>query len=317
MTRLFLLAALASHTLLLAQAMEDPVLLTIDVENWVIYRGNVFDASKIAKDSGPTTSVNQAFIQAIQIGDIVAVNGKPAKGLFSTSVLLTPYRAAPQPGQPIADFDLAGTLYCTWQIYMPDGSYVGVIQDRGAGQGHTVDGGLSAFLGSIGEHQMQPITAAREASMAEDPANRRNLGGGKVRGTFYLYPKYRPTVQVTASGPSVFHTDYSPVSTAKPARPGEVLILAATGLGPVKPNLLPPGAIEFSGSPLQEVNSPVTVVLNGKELPPINKIGWPGQKNLYWLDFQVPSDASTGTATLQLTAAWVSGPPVTIVIAAQ
>jgi len=64
-------------------------------------------------------------------------------------------------------------------------------------------------------------------------------------------------------------------------------------VGPVKPNLEPPGAIVFSDSPLQEVNSPVTLVFNGKDLPVIGKIGWPGQKSLYWVDFQVPSDAST------------------------
>jgi uncharacterized protein (TIGR03437 family) len=134
---------------------------------------------------------------------------------------------------------------------------------------------------------------------------------------FYLYPRVRPAPQVTASGPSIFHVDYSPVTTANPARPGELLILAATGLGPVKPNLLPPGAIEFSGFPFQEVNSPVTVVFNGKELPVINKIGWPGQKTLYWVDFQVPSDASPGTATIQLTATWIPGPPVTIPVGAR
>jgi len=316
MKRFFLLAALTSPALL-AQAMEDPVPLTIDVENWVIYRGTVFDVSKIAKDPGPTTSVNQAFVQAIQIGDIVAVNGKPAKGVFSTTVLLTPYRAAPQPGQPIADFDLAGTLYCTWQIYMPDGAYVGVIQDRGAGQGHTVDGGLSVFLGSIGEHRMQTVTAAREASTAEDPANRRNHGGGKVRGIFYLYPKFRPAVQVTANGPSVFHLDFSLVTSANPARPGENLIVAATGLGPVKPDLLPPAAVKFSGPPFQEVNAPVTAVFNGQELPVLNKIGWPGQTSLYRVDFQVPSDARAGTATLQLIATWIPGPVVTIPVGAR
>src|SRR5262249_27262031 len=95
-------------------------------------------------------------------------------------------------------------------------------------------------------------------------------------------------------------------------RPGELLILAATGLGPVRPALLPPGAVEFSGPPYQEVNSPVTVIFNGKELPVINKIGWPGQKALYWVDFQVPSDANSGTVPLQLTAAWIPGPAVNI-----
>jgi len=316
MKRLVLLAMVAGRAVL-AQAPEDPIVLTLDVENSVLYRGNVFDASKLAKDPGLTTSVNQAFTYNIAIGDIVAVNGKPAKGLWTTTNYAMPYRQAPQPGQPIADFDLGGTTYCTWTIFTPDGTLVGVITDAGlAGgvEGHLVTGGLAGFTGAIGEHRTQAITATRAASTAEDPANRRNLGGGKSKITFYLYPKVLPAVQITSGGPAIAHTDYSPVTAANPARPGELLILAATGLGPVKPGILPPGAVAFSGPPYQEVSSPVTVIFNGKELPIINKIGWPGQKALYWVDFQVPSDATQGTATIQLTTSWIPGPVVRIPI---
>jgi uncharacterized protein (TIGR03437 family) len=99
--------------------------------------------------------------------------------------------------------------------------------------------------------------------------------------------------------------------------PNRCLILAATGLGPVKPSLLPPGAVEFSANPVQEVNAPVSVVFNGKDQPVISKIGWPGQKAVYWVDFQVPSDATTGNATLQLVSAWIPGPTVTIPVGAR
>ncbi len=315
MKRLLALVVLACP-FLPAQTMDEPVVLTIDVENTVIYRGTVFDASKIAKDPGPTTSVNQAFVEAINLGDIVAINGKPVKGIWSSTVYAMPYKANPQPGQPIADFDLAGTNYCTWQIYDTDGTFLGMIRDSGAGQGHTVVGGLGGFLGDIGAHVGGTTTVAtRQASIAEDPANRRILGGGKMSVVFYLYPKVRPAVMVTDSGPAVSHMDYSPVTKANPARPGETLILAATGLGPVKPDLLPPGAVTFSDSPYQEVNAPVTVVFNGKELPVISKVGWPGQKNLYWVDFQVPADAGAGTATLGLVATWIPGPTVSIPVA--
>ena len=75
----------------------------------------------------------------------------------------------------------------------------------------------------------------------------------------------RPTMVVTANAPSVAHLDYSPVTSANPARPGETLILAVTGLCPVKPDLLPTGTTAFSGAPCQQVNAPVTVVFNGKE----------------------------------------------------
>jgi len=313
MKQFFFSLAVLTSPVILAQAPEDPVVLTIDIENAVIYRATVFDVSRIARDPGLTTSVNQAFVDAINIGDIVSINGKPAKGLWSSTVYATPYRSAPQPGQPIADFDLAGTNFCTWQIYGTDGTFLGMIRDSGAGQGHTVVGGLAGFFGAIGSHQGGSTTLPiRPATIAEDPANRRNLGGGKLSMIFYLYPRVRPAVQTTASGPAVFHADFSPVTVANPARPGEILILGATGLGPVKPNLIPPGAIRFSDSPLQEVNAPITVVFDGKELPTINKVGWPGQTNLYRVDFQVPADALSGTATLQLIATWIPGPAVSI-----
>jgi hypothetical protein len=170
----------------------------------------------------------------VNVGDIVAINGKPVKGIWSSSAYATPFRSAPQPGQVIADFDLAGTNFCTWQIYDTDGTFLGMIRDSGAGQGHTIVGALGGFFGVIGAHQGgTTITPQRQASTAENPANRRNLGGGRGTMVFYLYPRVRPAVQVTAGGPAVFHADFSPVSSANPARPGETLILGATGLGPV------------------------------------------------------------------------------------
>src|SRR5215217_6633413 len=128
MKRLFAVAVLVCSALM-AQALDEPVVLRIDVENTVTYRADVFDAAKIGKEPGPTTSVNQTFIEGINVGDIVAVNGKPAKGLWSSTFYTMPFRAAPQPGLPIADFDLAGTNHCTWQIYDADGSLLAVIRD--------------------------------------------------------------------------------------------------------------------------------------------------------------------------------------------
>ena len=322
--RYCLLAVLVTRTLV-AQVAEQPVVLTIDVENTVIYRGTVFDAAKLAKDPGPTTSMNQAFVEAVNVGDIVAVNGKPAKGLWSAPVYAMPYRQVPLPGQPIADFDLGGGVFCSWTIFSPDGTLVGMITDTGpAGGGpgfpggaaaaHLVTGGLTGFFGVIGEHRIRTITPARQASTAEDPANRRTLGGGNLQVTFYLYPKFRPMIMMTQAGPAVFHADFSLVTSANPARKGEALIIRATGLGPVKPDLTPPGSVRFAADPLQEVNSPVDVVFNGKDLAAINKIGWPGETDIYRVDFQVPGDAAPGEATLQLSAAWISGPPVTVPI---
>src|SRR5689334_6219297 len=81
MNRFLMLAALAGPALF-AQTTQEPVVLTIDVENYVQYRGDIFDLAKIAKDPNPTTGVVSAFLPNITVGDIMAVNGKPAKGLW-------------------------------------------------------------------------------------------------------------------------------------------------------------------------------------------------------------------------------------------
>jgi uncharacterized protein (TIGR03437 family) len=318
MKRFLALAALVCPSMM-AQDLDEPVVLKIEVENHVLYRGSVFDAAQIGKDPGPVSVGAQVpFVDGINIGDIVAINGQPAKGIWSSSFThTTPYRAAPQPGQFIADFDSGATFFCTWQIYAPDGTFLGMIRDSGAAQGHAITGTLGGYFGAIGTHTATQTVPNRVTTTAEDPANRRKLGGGKITATFYLYPRFRPAVVVSASGPAVAHADFSPVTAASPARPGETLIVAATGLGPVKPNLEPPGAVQFADSPLQEVNGPVSVVFNGKELPVTNKVGWPGQKTVYRIDFQVPSDASAETATLGFIASWIPGPTVTIPVGAR
>lgn len=185
----------------------------------------------------------------------VAVNGQPAKGLWSSPVLSLPYRQSPQPGQPIADFDLGGENLCNWTIFTTGGTLLGVLTDSGiAGgvPGHSITSGSLGFYGVVGEHRTLTATAARQASISEDPANRRNPGGGKMSVRFCLYPKVRPAVVVTSTGPAVSHLDYSPVTNTNPARPGETLILAATGLGPVKPNLEPRAQSSFPALPTRK-----------------------------------------------------------------
>ncbi len=317
MTNLFLIA-LAAGLPLLAQMGEEPVVLTIDVENHVLYRSMVADPAQIGKTPGPVPASAQIpFVSGINVGDIVAINGTPVRGIWSSAYThTTPYRRSPQPGQFAANVDSGATFFCTWQIWDLDGTFLGTLRDSGATGGHAVSGALAGFFGTEGVHSnMMPVTPARVTSNAEDPANRHTFGGGKLSVKFYLYPRVRPSVAVSAGGPLIFHADFTPVSAANPARPGEVLIIGAMGLGPVKPNVsIPPGAIRFSDSPTQEVNSPVTVTFNGNELPVINKIGWPGQTTLYRVDFQVPEDAAAGMATLSLNAMWIPGPQVSIPI---
>lgn len=297
----------------LAQAAS-PVILTIDVENYVQYRGDDPDPSKLATNPNPTTAPTITFLQNVQVGDIVAVNGKPTKGLWQNRFVIMPFRPNPTPGQPIADLASSGVVHCVWEILAPDGTYIGALMDGGTGNNHPLMGGVGAFLNVTGLSVTQTLVPARVASMSEDPSMRRVNGGGKVRTVFYIYPAERPTVQITANGPAIFHNDFSLVTPANPAHSGETLIVRATGLGPVGPDLTPPGVQAFTANTLQVVNSPVDVVVNGEDVPATNKIGWPGETDVYRVDFQMPSDVSSGMATIQLTAAWTPGPAVTIAV---
>jgi hypothetical protein len=146
--------------------------------------------AKIAKDPNPTTSVQTAFLAFVNVGDVRTVNGKAAKGLYSSQgPAAMPYRASPQAGQPIADMDAGGMLQCVWQILSSDGKYIGTLIDSGiTGADHIVVGGSGAFQGMTGLHLVtEAITPQRQASSSEDPANRRIQGGGRFRDVFYLY----------------------------------------------------------------------------------------------------------------------------------
>ena len=290
-----------------------PVVITVEAQNSTLYRGDTFDLSKIAKTPGPTTSVNTAFITSFNVGDIRTVNGEAAQGIWSYTVQALPFRANPQPGQPIADVDSSGMFQCIWHILTADGKYIGTLIDNGAAPSphHIVTGGAGAFLGMSGVHgAMQSVTPQRAASTSEDPANRRILSGGTVRTTFYLFPSSRPNVNATPGGPAVTHADGKLVSTASPAAAGEVLILYATGLGPTTP-FVEIGQAFPQGS-AYPVNAPVDIKINGQSSEVQYAGGYAGSVDGYQVNFRVPAGIPAGTGSLQLTAAWIPGAPVII-----
>ena len=127
-----------------------------------------------------------------------------------------------------------------------------------------------------------------------------------------MIPMFVPQIVITADGPSVFHSDFSPVTAARPARAGEMLIAVATGLGPTVP-AVDPGQ-PFPTDVILPVNSPVAVTVNGNSAEVINSIGWPGLADTYRVDFRVPGGTTAGMASIQLTAAWIAGPSVRIAI---
>ena len=177
-------------------------------------------------------------------------------------------------------------------------------------------GGTGAFLGARGQFG-QAVTSqtipARRASMMEDPASRRRNGGGRGRFVLHLIPMSRPEVVTTSSGPAVTHSsDFSLITASKPAAAGEILSLFVTGLGPTKPGVDP--GTPFPASPLVAANSPVEVRVNGKPAEVTAAVGYPGTVDGYQVNFRVPADAAKGTATIQVSAAWIAGPAVSITV---
>ena len=157
--------AIALSSSLFGQAAPGTV-LEIDVVNHVNYLYDAGDYPKWATDPAPTVSVlPNNFFYFIGIGDIVAVNGTPAKGAFILRNTALNLRPAPAPGQAIADVVRANISQAVWDIWQTDGTPVGSIMGEGMGQGvpppgappqHTqgnqaVVGGTGAFLGVRGE----------------------------------------------------------------------------------------------------------------------------------------------------------------------
>ena len=68
----------------------------------------------------------------------------------------------------------------------------------------------------------------------------------------------------------------------------------------------------FPSNPLASVNSPVEVTVNGKPAEVLGTVGYPGAVDAYQVNFRVPTDTAKGPASIQVTAAWISGAPVSI-----
>src|SRR5262249_35880070 len=112
-------------------AQELPVTLQVDVENQVRY-GGVADPSQIATSPVPVSSqITQLnFNRPIIIGDVVAVNGSPAKGAWvslDNNVRLTPTPTVPIPGGAISDSMFAAVSLFSIDFLKPNGERIGGI----------------------------------------------------------------------------------------------------------------------------------------------------------------------------------------------
>jgi uncharacterized protein (TIGR03437 family) len=312
----------------LAQGLG-PTILEIDIENVVEYQSDISDPSKFGTNPNITPSGGTTpFGPGVALGDIVAVNGEPAKGTVVARPWGLDLTPTANPGRAIADTTRGSIGYRTFEILKTDGTPIGTLMVLGlnggatppgpnfGGQNFAIVGGTGAFLGARGQQggrQTPQTIAPRTASIAEDPANRRRNGGGRVRWLLAVIPMTRPEIVMTGGEPMIAHaSDFSLVTPAKPADPGEMLYLFATGLGPTVP------AVDFGqafpSSPRAVVNSPVKVTVNGKSADVLTAAGFAGAVDTYQVQFQVPPGTATGVAMIQVTAAWSAGPAMPLSI---
>jgi uncharacterized protein (TIGR03437 family) len=296
--------------------------LEIDVVNSVFYFYDTGDYPKWATDPAPTASVpSKNFSHFIGIGDIVAVNGESAKGVWvyrATAINLGP---TPTAGQAIADVVRSNIAQAVYEISQTDGTPVGSIMTEGMGGGgpppgappqHTqgnqaVVGGTGAFLGVRGElgSDSSKNIPTPAASVSEDPTNRRLRKGGGFHFVLNLVPMVTPAVVITSNGPAIVHSkDFTLVSAANPAQPGEILTLFARGLGPLRP--------AGEKSELRTANSPLEVIVNGVTSTPLYAGEYAPNSPALQVNFKVPPETQAGMASVQLSAAWLVGAAIQI-----
>jgi uncharacterized protein (TIGR03437 family) len=307
-------------------------ILRIDVANNVLYQEDTSDVSQFATAPNATAVVHGAknFNPAVGVADILAVNGQPVTGTHIRSAVNIFLSTAPAPGQAIADTVRIAQAVFTFEILKSDGTPIGTIVTNGfaggaappgapstatGGSNFAITGGTGAFLGARGQMELvanpSGVASQRGASITEDPANRRLNGGGTQRYVVHLIPMESPEIALLPAGPAVTHSsDFSLVTAAKPATAGEVLSLFATGLGPTVP-AVDPGQ-PFPSTPVAVVNSPVEVKVNGTSAEVLGAVGLPGAVDGYQVNFRVPPGTAKGPASIQVSAAWISGATVSI-----
>ncbi len=170
--------------------------LEVEVENITTYIGDS-DYSKLASIQTLTTAQPKAFAPLWGIGDIVYVNGKPARGTWSVFTALSLIAPIQLPGIAISDTFRGGVFVSTLEILNTDFSPRGTVIMSGLAGGPAPPGGgayglrfgNAAIIGGTGEfigakgvmgETTNPLDSFRYASTSEDPSVRRQLGGGKL-----------------------------------------------------------------------------------------------------------------------------------------
>jgi uncharacterized protein (TIGR03437 family) len=106
----------------------------------------------------------------------------------------------------------------------------------------------------------------------------------------------------------VLHSDFTPVTTARPATRGETVTLAVRNLT----NRGAQAGEPFPHDPLTPATVPVDVKIGSANARLVNSVGWPGETDIFRIDVQVPDGVLPGMVSLELAAAWIPARPVQI-----
>jgi uncharacterized protein (TIGR03437 family) len=126
------------------------------------------------------------------------------------------------------------------------------------------------------------------------------------------------TVAARVAGEATVIADPSVVQGARPARPGEVVELYGTGLGPTEP-VFQAGEI-FPGQPVR-LRDPVTVMVGGTTLTPESVLYAGGAPQLisgvYQLNIRLPATLATGNVPVRISVGGVMSPVANLPVRTQ
>src|SRR5215471_17139205 len=146
-----MLTALCAALSQTSDAQSRPAtIFQVDIANATFYNYDTFDNTKLATNPLATTPVAAPnFQMVLGIADIVAVNGKPARGIQVVRLSVLNLNPSANPGQAISDATYANINDQVLDILQEDGTRVGTILASGLGGGPAPPGApLSAVLGS-------------------------------------------------------------------------------------------------------------------------------------------------------------------------
>ena len=179
-----------------AHAATTTTVLQIDVDNITTYLADA-DYGKLASRAVPTPAVPKPFMNLYGIGDIYAVDGKPARGTWSVFTALNFLAPIKAPGLAFSDTFRGGVAVTNFEILNADMTPRGTLMAMGLAGGQApplsgafglrfgnlaVAGGTGEFVGvrGVSGETTNPTDSFRFASTSEDPSIRREVNGGKL-----------------------------------------------------------------------------------------------------------------------------------------